>query len=291
MSGIRFDLRSLFDHVSELHRRMHVVRTLHTLPFAAIGALWSGAGYPGGFKIFLLGLVVLFGRGLSTSLLRLFKAPADVSNPESPAEALTEDRVPAAVWAAFAVHAASFLVLCSYGLNATSGHLSWLVCLGLTVHAAIRRHTGLTHFLVGLGLGAVPLGAWVALRGSLGPDALPAFVLGGGILFWAAGLDMIYSLLAPVAEARRSFRRPAWLTPGRVMALAQGCQITAILLFGLALGSALDPRAAALGTGLVAGALIVSRLTLGPSDSPRITRRFFALQLLVGPLLLIASLA
>ncbi|HGY91008.1 MAG TPA: hypothetical protein ENK43_07535 [Planctomycetes bacterium] len=279
-------LHRIVDLVAELHRRVHVVRSLHALPFALTGVLWASGGLPSTGTLALVVFIVIFGRGLATSLLRFFRAPADVANPESPAEARTSQAVPRPVWAAFAFHAAAFLIFLSYQLNELSGHLSWFVCVGLVVHAAIRRFTGLTHFLVGLGLAGAPIGGWVATRGALTGDAWPIALFGAATLFWAAGLDMVYSLLAPVDAPEHGFQRPPWLTPSWVIRLAQAAQITSLLLFGMALGSYLAKPVAVATTATVAILLVASRISLGSEHAPTIRRRFFWLQFGVGPALL-----
>jgi 4-hydroxybenzoate polyprenyltransferase len=49
----------------------------------------------------------------------------------------------------------------------------------------------LAHAVLGICLAAAPVGAWVAIRGTIDP---PALVLGGVVLFWVAGFDILYAL-------------------------------------------------------------------------------------------------
>lgn len=50
-----------------------------------------------------------------------------------------------------------------------------------------------SHLVLGLALGLSPLGAWVAVRGSLGIESLPALFLALAVLFWTNGFDILYA--------------------------------------------------------------------------------------------------
>jgi len=45
-------------------------------------------------------------------------------------------------------------------------------------------------FLPGLSLACAPIGAWIAIQGSI---ALPPLILGLAVIFWVAGFDVIYA--------------------------------------------------------------------------------------------------
>ena len=61
----------------------------------------------------------------------------------------------------------------------------------LLLYAYTKRFTALSHLVLGLCLALAPVGAWIAVRGSL--DCLPV-LLGLAVLFWTAGFDVIYAL-------------------------------------------------------------------------------------------------
>ena len=54
----------------------------------------------------------------------------------------------------------------------------------------MKRFTWGTHFFLGLSLACAPVGAWVAIRGTIA--AVP-LLLGLAVLLWVAGFDIIYA--------------------------------------------------------------------------------------------------
>jgi 4-hydroxybenzoate polyprenyltransferase len=57
-----------------------------------------------------------------------------------------------------------------------------------------KRFTWLSHYFLGFTDGLAPVGAWVAVRGSLfTPADLPAWILLGIVTLWIGGFDLIYA--------------------------------------------------------------------------------------------------
>ncbi|MGW8250588.1 MAG: UbiA-like polyprenyltransferase, partial [Anaerolineales bacterium] len=57
-----------------------------------------------------------------------------------------------------------------------------------------KRFTWMSHFILGFTDGLAPVGAWVAIRGSLfTPEDLPAWILLAVVTLWIGGFDLIYS--------------------------------------------------------------------------------------------------
>ncbi len=75
--------------------------------------------------------------------------------------------------------------------------LSIPVLAFLAGYSFTKRFTSLAHFWLGTALALSPIAAWIAIRGEsvlAHPiDLLPALVLGGAVLAWVAGFDIIYA--------------------------------------------------------------------------------------------------
>src|SRR6185436_9143166 len=75
--------------------------------------------------------------------------------------------------------------------------LSVPVLLFLLAYSYTKRFTALAHFWLGAALMLSPVCVWIALRGDVllanPADILPAALLGGAVLTWVAGFDMIYA--------------------------------------------------------------------------------------------------
>ena len=67
----------------------------------------------------------------------------------------------------------------------------------LAGYSYAKRFTSLAHFWLGAALALSPVAAWIAIRGEAvlanPADLLPALVLGGAVLTWVAGFDIIYA--------------------------------------------------------------------------------------------------
>ena len=76
-------------------------------------------------------------------------------------------------------------------------YLSVPVLLFLLGYSFTKRFTAAAHFWLGAALMLAPVSAWIAIRGEQvladPADLLPAVVLGGAVLLWVAGFDIIYA--------------------------------------------------------------------------------------------------
>jgi 4-hydroxybenzoate polyprenyltransferase len=82
-------------------------------------------------------------------------------------------------------------VVAAWQLNPLCFYLS-LPTLGiLFFYSYTKRFTTWSHLVLGLAIGLAPLAAWLAIRGEF---AWTPILLGGAVMFWIAGFDVIYSL-------------------------------------------------------------------------------------------------
>ena len=75
--------------------------------------------------------------------------------------------------------------------------LSIPVLAFLAGYSFAKRFTMLAHFWLGAALALSPIAAWIAIRGAIvlatPSDLLPAVALGGAVITWVAGFDIIYA--------------------------------------------------------------------------------------------------
>jgi 4-hydroxybenzoate polyprenyltransferase len=91
------------------------------------------------------------------------------------------------VGCAFAV-----FLLAAWMLNPLCFALAPVAILIVCGYSYTKRFTTLSHLILGFSLALGPLGAWIAVTGRM---ALPAVVLGGAVVFWVAGFDILYALM------------------------------------------------------------------------------------------------
>jgi len=165
--------------------------TVFALPFAFTGAVLAARGLPSLQQGFWILMAMVGARTAAMGLNRLIDADIDAANPRTRGRA-----VPAGLLAKKAVAvcvggAVVLLLWSAYQLNPLCLVLSPVAILLLTLYSYCKRFTSLSHLVLGLCLAAAPMGAWIAVQGSLG---LPAVLLGVAVLFWTAGFDILYAL-------------------------------------------------------------------------------------------------
>ncbi len=181
----------------ELIRFSH---TLFALPFALTSAAlaWKLSGF---HWLQLVGILLgmVFARSAAMAFNRLADRHYDARNPRTATRHLPAGRLTVgAVWIFTLVCAAGFvastLIFWFRFANPWPLYLSVPVLLFLCGYSYTKRFTSLSHYWLGASLGLAPLAAWIAIRGvvSWGDLAAP-LVLGGAVLFWVAGFDILYA--------------------------------------------------------------------------------------------------
>lgn len=165
--------------------------TVFALPFALTGALLAAGGLPGGRQLFWIILAMAGARTAAMGLNRLIDADIDARNPRTAGRAIPAGLIGKGVTLTFICASLALLLVAAAQLNPLCLKLSPLAVFFLVLYSYCKRFTALAHVVLGICLAAAPIGAWVAIRGSIDP---PALILGGIVLFWVAGFDILYAL-------------------------------------------------------------------------------------------------
>jgi 4-hydroxybenzoate polyprenyltransferase len=83
------------------------------------------------------------------------------------------------------------LVLSAFFLNKACYYLSPVALFVICFYSLTKRFTDYTHVYLGIALSFAPLGAWLAVTGTL---AWPAVLLAVAVVFWLVGFDIIYAI-------------------------------------------------------------------------------------------------
>ncbi len=239
-------------------------------------------------------LCMVFARSAAMALNRLADRRLDAANPRTrsrhlPAGTLSVGRV------------AFFTVVCSLGFvgstllfwpNPIPLTASLPVLLFLLAYSYTKRFTLLTHFWLGAALMLAPLGAWVAIRGSIEVFAWPPVLLGGGIMLWVAGFDIIYACQDFDFDVKMRLRSvPARLGVAGALRTAAVCHLGMIALL-LALPLVYSEFGWIYLTGVMAIAvlLVYEHWLVRPDDLSRVNRAFFQVNAVVSVGLLVIGL-
>jgi 4-hydroxybenzoate polyprenyltransferase len=165
--------------------------TIFALPFALTGALLAAGGIPPARQIFWIILAMIGARTAAMAMNRLIDAAIDARNPRTSGRAIPAGLIGKGMTLFFIIVSIALMLFAAAMLNPLCLKLSPIALFFLALYSYCKRFTSLAHVVLGICLAAAPIGAWVAIRGSL--DA-PALLLGGAVLFWVAGFDILYAL-------------------------------------------------------------------------------------------------
>jgi len=165
--------------------------TIFALPFALTGALLAAGGFPSVRQTAWIILAMVGARTAAMAMNRLIDAGIDTRNPRTAARAIPAGLIGRGLTLIFIIAAVALMMLAAYMLNPLCLTLSPIALFFLLLYSYCKRFTALAHIVLGICLAAAPSGAWIAIRGTI--DA-PALVLGGVVLFWVAGFDILYAL-------------------------------------------------------------------------------------------------
>jgi 4-hydroxybenzoate polyprenyltransferase len=228
-------------------------------------------------------LCMVFARSAAMAFNRLVDRKIDAGNPRTagrhiPAGVLSVGAVTAfTIGCAFAFIASTLLFL----PNKLPLYLSVPVLAFLCGYSLTKRFTSLAHFWLGGALALSPIAAWIAIRGEAvmaNPfDLMPAVVLGGAVLAWVAGFDMLYACQDFEFDRDAKLHSiPVRLGIRGALRVAAACHAVTVLLLA-ALPVVYPPLGGIyyLGVVAVAGLLVYEHWLVRPDDLARVNTAFF----------------
>lgn len=181
----------IFKKISTFLEMIKFSHTIFALPFALTGALLAAAGLPTIRQTVWIILAMVGARTAAMAMNRLIDAEIDARNPRTATRAIPAGLVSRGLTIFFITAAISLMLLAAHMLNPLCLKLAPIALFFLLLYSYCKRFTALAHVVLGICLAAAPIGAWVAIRGTIDPAAL---VLGAVVLFWVAGFDILYAL-------------------------------------------------------------------------------------------------
>ena len=209
--------------------------TVFALPFALVGYFIAVNRADFGFDWKILGLVILcmvFARNAAMAFNRWQDRDIDGKNPrtavrEIPAGILPEKAV---LW--FVIANCLGLIITTYFINPICFYLSPVAIFITLGYSYTKRFTALCHVVLGLGLALAPVGAYMAVTASFG---LIPIILGGAVLFWVAGFDIIYALQDfDFDKSLNLHSTPVWLGKDNALRLSSVFHVTTAVLIIIA---------------------------------------------------------
>ncbi len=184
----------LWHKFTELLEMIKFSHTVFALPFALMGvvlAAMASGSPPTIGQLFWICMAMAGARTGAMGLNRIIDANIDARNPRTAGRHIPAGKVRLSEAWLLVISALGLLLLAAWMLNPLCLKLAPVAIGFLVLYSFCKRFTSLAHVILGICLAAAPLGAWIALRGSID---WPVIVLALAVLFWVAGFDIFYAL-------------------------------------------------------------------------------------------------
>jgi 4-hydroxybenzoate polyprenyltransferase len=278
--------------VRSLRTTLEMIKFSHTLfalPFALLAAFLAADGWPKADTLVKILAAMIGARSAAMAHNRLADRRIDAENPRTASRALPAGALSVGFVRVFLVASVAVFLAAAASLNRLTLALAPAALALLLLYAYTKRFTALSHLVLGLCLSLAPIGAWIAVRGSIA--TLP-ILLGLAVLFWTAGFDVIYSLQDEDFDRRTGLKS----IPARIG--ARGA-LAVSAVFHLAMAALLFEvwRLAGRGPILLAGiaatvaALVYQHAIVRPGDLSRVDAAFFTANGFVSVTLALCGIA
>jgi len=251
--------------------------TVFMLPFALMAAVIAGHHNWINFahKLPWILLAMVGARSAAMAFNRIVDRGYDARNPRTATRAIPAGLLSVPQVAAFTVIASLALVFAAYMLNPLAFALSPVALLLALGYSYTKRFTAFSHFFLGLALAVAPVGAWIAITGRIDP---PALWLGGGVVCWLFGFDILYALQdTEFDRANGLHSMPALLGNAGALLVSRGAHIVMIGLLAMAGLSAHLGVIYFAAVVLAAGVVAWEQSLVKPNDLSRLNLAFFTL--------------
>jgi 4-hydroxybenzoate polyprenyltransferase len=187
----------------------------------------------------------------------------------------------------FVIISSLLLVFAACMLNRLSFLLSPVALAIVFFYSYAKRFTWFTHMFLGLSLACAPIGAWIAIRGSIASTPL---VLGLATVLWVAGFDIIYSCQDVEFDKREPLHSiPKRFGVTRALWISGMLHLIMVVTLGLLFWREGLGSISLTGLGLVALLLAYEHSLVRPSDLSRANAAFFAVNGWISVLLFVTT--
>ncbi|BAI79821.1 4-hydroxybenzoate polyprenyltransferase [Deferribacter desulfuricans SSM1] len=217
------------EKVISFFRMIKVEHTLFALPFAFTGAIIAAKGIPSIDKIFWIAVAMLGARSGAMGFNRVADAEIDAKNPRTANREIPAGKISKKEAIIYIIISFLLYFLAAYKLNPLCFKLSPIPVIIFILYSYTKRFTFLCHLILGIALGLAPMGAWVAITGSID---FRIVLLGVGVMFWVAGFDLIYAIQDIDFDREHNlFSIPRFIGIKNSIYLARAFHLIAFVLF------------------------------------------------------------
>ena len=281
---------SALSSVLTFGRMIKFSHSIFALPFAFSGAALAAA--QAGISVAQVAWITLAMVGARSAAMgfnRLADRHLDAANPRTSGRELPQGVVSPTAVGLLVVISSAALAFSAWQLNPLCLYLSPLVLAVLFFYSLCKRFTWASHLVLGLSLGGAPLGAWIAVTGSI---AWPPILLGLAVLLWVAGFDIFYACQDYEHDISTGLHSiPARFGIERALVIARVLHLLAVVVMVLVGRSAGLNVVYWVGVGAIAVLLLYEHRLVRSDDLTRVNMAFFNLNAVISVLYLLFTLA
>ncbi len=254
--------------------------SVFALPFAYMGAFLAAGGLPGGADIFWITVAMVGARSAALALNNLVDLRFDRLHPRFAARPMVTGAVRPWEAAVLIIACLGIFVYAAHQLHPLARLLWPLAVAPFVIYPYMKRFSWTCHLVLGVALAGAPVGAWIAVRGDLGPAVS---LLAAGVGIWIAAFDVVYGCLDVAFDRAHGLHSlPAAVGVARALRLARlmhAASVAAFIATGwlAGLGSWYY-----VGVVVAAAVLVYQHRIVTADDLSRVTQAYFMRNGLVG---------
>jgi len=280
----------LLTRIRTYGRLIKFSHTIFALPFALAAVLLANRHQPVSWATLAwIVLAMASARSAAMGFNRLADYEFDRRNPRTSDRPLTTGAIDRKSVLCFIFISSSVFVSSAAALGRLCFVLSVPVLLVLFFYSYTKRFTAFSHLVLGFGIGLAPIGAWIAVTGSLTPGIV---LLSLALMTYIAGFDILYAC-QDIDFDRQSglFSLPArWGASRALTASSLLHAVTFFCLLAVTFAFSLG-RVYLLFLALISLLLIIEHHLVRPDRLDRVNVAFFHVNSAISVLLFVGVLA
>lgn len=182
-------IKKIIDKLRDYGKLVMFSHTIFSLSFALVSMVLAAKGLPSIRTVFWILVCFLGARTGANALNRLIDANIDAKNKRTANRQLPSGEMRKGEVLIFSILCLIVMVIGAYKLNWICFFLSPVALFLLVTYSYCKRFTWLCHLFLGVTCACAPVGAWLAVTGSI--SWIPLF-MGAANTLWVAGFDVIY---------------------------------------------------------------------------------------------------
>lgn len=262
--------------------------SVFALPFAYMGAILAAGGMPPWPVLGWITLAMVGARSAALALNNLIDLKWDRLHPRFTYRPMVTGAVK--IWEAvlLIVIALAVFLYATVHLPPLCLKLWPLALAVLVIYPYMKRFSWTCHLVLGLAQAMAPIGAWIAVTGTI---TGPALLLGLAVGIWIAAFDIVYGAQDVAFDRAHGLHSiPERFGVPRALAISAVMHVLSIAMF-IAVGAVLAlSMVYYVGVALAAFVLTYQHLTVSAADLSQVTQRYFMRNGLVGLFILLFTL-